>query len=343
MPAAIEVNGRGQGSGERRCPTTRAERRGVAPTPCPIPTRGYAGRKGNVTGSKMQNKRTGVYSREQLMRLLHPQSVAVIGASTRAGSFGERVLFNMQFYNGRHYPVNGRYETIGEARCYPTVLELPEVPDCAVITAPREAVEEIVLDCAKAGVGGAIIFASGYSETAKEDRIAQQERLAAIARETGLRIIGPNCIGVVNALLDCRVTFMNITPIPQPKPACSRDHQPVRCAGHGAGAGCRSRVVGQPRADVRQLVRRRYGRLRQLPGRRAILQGDRLRVRGHGNTRTAVAGGGERLGAGQAAGDLQDGDRRAGRAGGNVAHRLARGLAGGLPRGVPARRRGAGG
>ena len=166
----------------------------------------------------MQNKRTGVYSREQLMRLLHPQSVAVIGASTRAGSFGERVLFNMQFYNGRHYPVNGRYETIGEARCYPTVLELPEVPDCAVITAPREAVEEIVLDCAKAGVGGAIIFASGYSETAKEDRIAQQERLAAIARETGLRIIGPNCIGVVNALLDCRVTFMNITPIPQPKP-----------------------------------------------------------------------------------------------------------------------------
>ncbi|HBK04771.1 MAG TPA: CoA-binding protein [Acetobacteraceae bacterium] len=164
----------------------------------------------------MQNKRTGVYSREQLTRLLHPQSIAVVGASTRAGSFGKQVLANMAHYTGRAYPVNARYQTINDQVCYPTVADLPEVPDCAVITAPREAVEEIVLDCAKAGVGGAIIFASGYSETAKEDRIAQQERLAAIARETGLRIVGPNCIGVVNALLDSRVTFMDITPIPQP-------------------------------------------------------------------------------------------------------------------------------
>jgi acyl-CoA synthetase (NDP forming) len=165
----------------------------------------------------MQNRRTGVYSREQLTRLLHPASIAVIGASTRAGSFGMRVLSNMSHYAGRSYPVNARYETIGDQTCYPNVLDLPEVPDCAVITAAREAVEEIVLDCAKAGVGGAIIFASGYSETGKEDRIAQQERLAAIARETGLRIVGPNCIGVVNALLDSRVTFMDITPIPSPE------------------------------------------------------------------------------------------------------------------------------
>jgi acyl-CoA synthetase (NDP forming) len=165
----------------------------------------------------MQNRRTGVYSREQLTRLLHPKSIAVVGASTRAGSFGERVIFNMKHYAGVSYPVNARYQTIGEQTCYPNIASLPQVPDCAVITAPREAVEEIVLDCAKAGVGGAIIFASGYSETGKEDRIAQQERLAAIARETGLRIVGPNCIGVVNALLDSRVTFMDITPIPKPE------------------------------------------------------------------------------------------------------------------------------
>ena len=164
----------------------------------------------------MQTRRTGVYSREQLTRLLHPQSIAVIGASTRAGSFGKQVMANMTHYAGRFYPVNGRYQTINEQTCYAQVKDLPEVPDCAVITAAREAVEDIVLDCAKAGVGGAIIFASGYAETAKADRIAQQERLAAIARETGLRIVGPNCIGVVNALLDSRVTFMDITPIPQP-------------------------------------------------------------------------------------------------------------------------------
>jgi acyl-CoA synthetase (NDP forming) len=164
----------------------------------------------------MQSNRTTVYSRQELTRLLHPESVAVIGASTRGGSFGERVLHNLGHYGGRYYPVNARYEKIGDLTCYPNVRDLPEVVDCAVITAAREAVEEIVLDCVKAGVGGAIIFASGYAETGKEERIAQQQRLAAIARETGLRIVGPNCIGVVNATIDSRITFMDITPIPKP-------------------------------------------------------------------------------------------------------------------------------
>lgn len=164
----------------------------------------------------MQNRRTGVYSRDQLTRLLHPQSIAVIGASTRAGSFGKQVLANMAHYAGKAWPVNARYATMNDQTCYPSVLDLPEVPDCAVICAPREAVEDIVLECAKAGAGGAIIFASGYAETGKDDRIAQQVRLASIARETGLRIVGPNCIGVVNALVDSRATFMDITPIPQP-------------------------------------------------------------------------------------------------------------------------------
>ena len=149
----------------------------------------------------MQTKRTSVYRHADLTRLLHPSSVAVIGASTRAGSFGERVLHNLRHYGGRVYPVNARYEHIGEQRCYPNVAALPEVPDCAVTTTAREAVEEIVLDCARAGVGGVIIFASGYAETGKQERIDQQHRLAAIARESNMRIVGPNCIGVVNAPL----------------------------------------------------------------------------------------------------------------------------------------------
>jgi acyl-CoA synthetase (NDP forming) len=164
----------------------------------------------------MQHRRTGVYSREQLTRLLHPSSIAVVGASTRAGSFGKQVFSNLAHYAGRAYPVNARYQAIGDHICYPNVRDLPEIPDCAVITAAREAVEDIVLDCARAGIGGAIIFASGYAETGKADRIAQQDRLAAIAQETGVRIVGPNCIGVVNALLDSRVTFIDMTPIPPP-------------------------------------------------------------------------------------------------------------------------------
>ncbi|HEY1932944.1 MAG TPA: acetate--CoA ligase family protein [Acetobacteraceae bacterium] len=165
----------------------------------------------------MLSKRTTVYRHAELRRLLHPQSVAVIGASARAGSFGERVLLNQQNYSGRTYPVNARYDRIGDAVCYPSVTALPEVPDCVVITVARDAVEEIVLDCVKIGVGGVIIFASGYSEMGRPDRIEAQERLAAIARESGVRIVGPNCIGVVNAVLDSRITFMNITPIPPPR------------------------------------------------------------------------------------------------------------------------------
>ncbi len=165
----------------------------------------------------MEVKRTSVYQHADLTRLLHPASIAVVGASTRAGSFGERVLVNLQHYGGRVYPVNARYERIGELRCYPDIASLPEVPDCAVVAAPREAVEQIVLECASAGVGGVIVFASGYAETGKQDRVAQQHRLAAIARDSNMRIVGPNTIGLVNAPLDMRVTFMDITPIPPPR------------------------------------------------------------------------------------------------------------------------------
>jgi acyl-CoA synthetase (NDP forming) len=166
----------------------------------------------------MPPHRTSVYRHAELRRLLHPQSVAVVGASARPGSFGERVLLNQANFAGRTYPVNARYQKIGDATCYPSIAALPEVPDCVVITAARDAVEEIVLDCAKVGVGGVIIFASGYAEMGRDDRIAAQERLAAISRDANLRIIGPNCIGVVNAIVDSRITFMNITPIPQPRP-----------------------------------------------------------------------------------------------------------------------------
>src|SRR5271165_355897 len=169
-------------------------------------------------GPAMPARENAVYRHADLARLLNPASVAVVGASTRAGSFGERVLKNLDTFHGRYYAVNARYDRIGTLPCYPNVAALPEVPDCAVIATPREAVEEIARDCASAGVGGAIVFASGYAEVGKQGRIAEQERLAEIARSTGLRIVGPNCIGIVNTALRAELTFMSITPIPPPRP-----------------------------------------------------------------------------------------------------------------------------
>ncbi len=159
-----------------------------------------------------------LYRYDQLDRLLNPASIAIIGASARPGAFGERVQANLCGYTGRLHLVNARYETLGGLPCHPTLSALPEVPDCAVICVAREAVEPVVEECIAKGVGGAIIFASGYAETGKPERAAQQAWLARRAREAGLPIIGPNCIGAVNFRLRSRITFMPHAEMAPPRP-----------------------------------------------------------------------------------------------------------------------------
>ena len=149
---------------------------------------------------------------------MHPATIAVIGASPRPGAFGAAVLRNLAGYSGRIYPVNARYPQIGELACYPSVGTVPEMVDCALIATPREAVEPIVHECVAAGVGGAIVFASGYAETGQPERVAEQVRLAAIARDSGMALLGPNTVGMVNALVGAAITFMDITPVPPPAP-----------------------------------------------------------------------------------------------------------------------------
>jgi acetyl-CoA synthetase len=151
-----------------------------------------------------------------LERLFHPASIAVIGASPRPGAFGAAVLRNLARYDGRIYPVNARYPQIGELTCYPSIGAVPERVDCALIATAREAVEPIVQECVAAGVGGAIVFASGYAETGRGERVEEQARLATIARESGMAVLGPNTVGMVNALRGASITFMDITPVPMP-------------------------------------------------------------------------------------------------------------------------------
>ena len=164
----------------------------------------------------MPAPRTGFYRHAELHRLLHPESIAVVGASTRAGSFGERVLVNLADYRGEVYAVNPRYERIGDRLCHPSLAAIGAAVDCVVIAAAREAVEPIAREAGATGAGGAIVFASGYAETGKPERREEQDRLTEIAQSTFLRIAGPNTIGLVNAALEARATFMTITPIPPP-------------------------------------------------------------------------------------------------------------------------------
>ena len=159
-----------------------------------------------------------LYSHAQLARMLNAKSVAIVGASARAGAFGERVLLNMVNYTGEIYLVNARYDQIGDRKCYPSVLALPESPDVAVIVTARDVVETVVKECIAARVGGIIIFASGYSETGRPEHIALQEGLAKLAQGSGVPIIGPNCIGTVNYELQSRISFMPFSEMPIPAP-----------------------------------------------------------------------------------------------------------------------------
>ncbi|MDA8249561.1 MAG: CoA-binding protein, partial [Rhodospirillales bacterium] len=153
------------------------------------------------------------YSHDELTRLLAPQSVAIVGASERKGSFGARLFANLAAFQGRVHLVNGKYDRLHDRPCHPSVGALPEVPDCVVVAVPRDAVAAVVEDCAAAGVGGAIVVASGYAETGLPDRIALQDRLAAIAQASGMRVVGPNTLGIVNYASGAGLTFSAMPPV----------------------------------------------------------------------------------------------------------------------------------
>ena len=156
-----------------------------------------------------------VYRHGDLERVLNPNSIAVVGASARAGSFGERLQANLAGYPGNLYLINPRYENLDGRRCYPSLAALPEVPDCVVVAVPREAAEEVIRDAGKVGAGGAILFASGYAETRKPERLAAQQRLSKLAAQYQLRILGPNCLGIANYTCAARISFSEY-PLPRP-------------------------------------------------------------------------------------------------------------------------------
>jgi acyl-CoA synthetase (NDP forming) len=148
-----------------------------------------------------------VYRHAELDRVLNPGSIAIVGASPRAGSFGDRILGHLATFSGDLYLVNPKYDRIGERDCYASVKDLPTPPDCIATAVPREAVEPIVREAASVGAGGVIVYASGYAEMQREERIEQQQRLSDIALESGLKIIGPNCLGIVSYLKRARISF----------------------------------------------------------------------------------------------------------------------------------------
>ncbi|HEY8479156.1 MAG TPA: GNAT family N-acetyltransferase [Spirillospora sp.] len=134
-----------------------------------------------------------------IQRLLFPRSVAVVGASRAEHSVGQTVLRNLLAgdFSGPVYPVHPTAVAVAGVRAYPSVLEIPDDVDLAVVAVRAEAVHEVVEQCASKGVRGLVVVSSGFGEIGDEGR-ARQEELVRLARAYGMRVVGPNCLGIAN-------------------------------------------------------------------------------------------------------------------------------------------------
>lgn len=146
-------------------------------------------------------------------RLLNPRSVAVIGASRNAGTVGHQVLRNLLAggFAGPVYPVNPSAEHVASVKAYPTVQEVPGAVDLAVIAVPAPAVLEVVRQCAAKRVAGLVVLTAGFGEIGEA---GAQAELRDLARRNGMRLVGPNCIGVVNTAIGLDATFSPYAPAP---------------------------------------------------------------------------------------------------------------------------------
>ncbi|WP_182379280.1 CoA-binding protein [Nocardioides sp. WS12] len=143
--------------------------------------------------------------------LFAPKKIAVIGASDNKARIGGRVLdYLLTQFPGQTYPVNPGRATVQGVPGYPTVADLPETPDLAIVAVRSEDVLSVVDQLGQRGTGAAIVFSSGFAETGDEGR-HEQEEMHAIARKYGMRLLGPNCIGLVNRSEGLLATFAAIS------------------------------------------------------------------------------------------------------------------------------------
>ena len=149
------------------------------------------------------------YDEQPLDAIFNPQSVALIGATEKAGSVGRTILWNLisSPFGGTVFPINPKRPNVLGIKAYPNIREVPDPIDLAVIVTPAPTVPDIIGECVEAGVRGAIVISAGFKETGPEG-VALETQIMAQARNK-MRIVGPNCLGVMNCLTGMNATFAN--------------------------------------------------------------------------------------------------------------------------------------
>lgn len=163
------------------------------------------------------DRREQVAARNALRAFFAPRAIAVVGASRHRGTIGGELFHNLLTYGfpGPVYPVNPAADVVQSVPAYPTVEAIPGPVDLAVVAVPAAEVLPVAEQCARKGVRALVVISAGFAETGEEGR-ARQVELVRTCRAAGMRLIGPNCMGIVNTDPQVR---LNATFAPSPPPA----------------------------------------------------------------------------------------------------------------------------
>ncbi len=169
------------------------------------------------TSMTAAEERDRIATRQSMLRILRPNSIAVIGASRTPGTIGHELFRNLLAaeFTGPIYPVNPEALHVGGVRAYHSIMDIPDEVDLAVIAVPAPLVAGVIEDCGKKHVGGLVVISAGFAETG-QNGVAAERTLVRRAHIHGMRLVGPNCMGVINTSPD---VSMNATFAPD---------QPVR-------------------------------------------------------------------------------------------------------------------
>jgi acyl-CoA synthetase (NDP forming)/GNAT superfamily N-acetyltransferase len=175
--------------------------------------------KDRPTWRQAVQNREGLAEHASLSRVLAPHNVAVVGAGTNATGIGHRILANLVAggFNGELHAVNRAGAAVCGVPGVTSLRDLPRAPDLVVIAVPAKFVPQVIDECAEIGAYGAVIVSDGFAELGATGR-GQQDALLSRARAAGMRLVGPNCLGIVNADagVQLNATFADAHPVPGP-------------------------------------------------------------------------------------------------------------------------------